>query len=201
MHLYAIAVIVRFVSLCGEGPFETYREIDGVGCLIKHDRENLAELTDDLLRGPMQQTEEQCYCIAANTPQEAIEKFYAEWEGASVGGDEYPGQKALWIHPQLSILELPPCERRRISHAKKYPQNLGPWHICTTGDGHPGECLCHGVSGYQPNNCPINKLGMRPITIAINHLWPGAINDLPQREIVGFPFTLISYKDLGKSDE
>lgn len=129
---------------------EACLEIDGIGIFIEYDKK--IHLTPDLIRKHFQVVRDSSCIVEADSPKEAIHKFYENWHGAQIGGPEEHA-KALWIDCEKPIIELVFCKCLRVSSENRF--------IC--GEQVRGECfgvrgMCV-LEGYDPpDECPIDEM-------------------------------------------
>ncbi|MDD5454180.1 MAG: hypothetical protein PHW62_01590 [Candidatus Ratteibacteria bacterium] len=114
---YLIPIYERFIHMSSFGSQVACLNIDDVGVFIYHDAGQA--LTTDFIRRHLTGRQKKACVVEAETIVLAIRKFYDEWEGAKIGG-ENEHAKALWIDrvddqgklTNSVIEELPPCAIR-----------------------------------------------------------------------------------------
>jgi len=124
--------------------------------MIEYDDEN--ELTVENIRKHATLVGDSSCVVEAENIQEAIRKFYKNWDGVNVGGKEETA-KALWIDRPKPIIELPYCQFLKISDTGRF--------IC--GEQVRGECYGkRGMCVLEPDidpppsgNCPIDELDLK----------------------------------------
>jgi hypothetical protein len=151
-NLYRIPLIERFIDASkppSSGNKLVCMNIRGIGVFIYYREDadlNIVGLSKTLVG--IKDTE--CL-IEADTPQEAIEKFYNEWEGAKTGGDS-PESKALWISEKRKTLQYPPCE---LMHRNKRNELTCGKPVDAYDDaGEYGMCTLEGYD--SPDDCPVS---------------------------------------------
>ncbi|MFA5169654.1 MAG: hypothetical protein WC420_02880 [Candidatus Paceibacterota bacterium] len=161
MSFYEIPLKQRFTRISQRGPRlfgkRIFKEVDGIGLMIEYDDE--AELTVENIRRHILLVGDSSCIVESENIQEAIRKFYKNWEGANVGGKEETA-KALWIDRLEPIIELPYCQFLRTSDTGRF--------IC--GEQVRGECYGkRGMCVLEPDvepppsgNCPIDELNLNP---------------------------------------
>ncbi|MFA5714924.1 MAG: hypothetical protein WC998_04250 [Candidatus Paceibacterota bacterium] len=160
MSFYEIPLKQRFTRISQRGPRlfskNIFKEIDGIGLRIECDNED--ELTVENIRRHGTLVGDSSCIVEAENIQEAIRKFYKNWDGADIGGKEETA-KALWIDRPKPIIGLPYCHFLRISDTDRF--------IC--GEQVQGECYGErGMCVLEPDidpppsgNCPINELNLK----------------------------------------
>ena len=151
MPLYEIPLWMRFVGM----PWLVLSKvkclsIDEVGMFVYYEDEKELEI-ESLRRRLTFRRKTRCL-VEAESPEEAVGKFYSEWEGARIGGED-PESKALWINAEEPILEFPDCEHRgKNSHGQ---------FICGELEedfqvGKFGMCMLEGYDAPF-EDCPIHQ--------------------------------------------
>ncbi|MCK9446235.1 hypothetical protein M0Q50_05020 [bacterium] len=123
-------------------------EVDNIGIFVEYDDEKL--LTPEMIRCHLTPIRETDCIIEANTPQEAIEKFYLKFEAASW---ENP---AVWINDQKPIIQYPPCEHLRMTKTSRFI--CGP-KLRGEDCGTRGMCVLEwGIDPPPTGRCPIDEM-------------------------------------------
>lgn len=152
MPLFMIPLCERFTDLKKPPSFwgrSKCINVDGFGIMVHYYDEK--DLTLENVRSHLiGQRRRRCY-IDAGSLKEAVKKFYDEWEGAKVGGEE-DERKALYIDKEREIIEFPHCD--------KLGKNKRGEFICgeltENEEGELGMCV---VEGYDPpDDCPILEI-------------------------------------------
>jgi len=138
-----------------------YIKVDNIGIFVEFDKEDL--VTPEMIRRcgtPIRET----YCIVeANTLNEAIEKFYQNYEAANW---ENP---AVWIDEKSVIIKYPYCEF--LSRTKTGRFICGP-KIPRENCGTRGMCVLEwGIDPPLTGNCPIYEMCIgecKPEEVIIN---------------------------------
>lgn len=194
---YLLPIYERFIDTINFGGHQTCLHIDEVGVFIRHDGTQV--LTTDYIRHFLVGRRRTFCVVEAETVGLAIRKFYDEWDGANIGG-ENEHAKALWIDrvddqgrpTQKAIEELPPCAM--IHRNKEGSITCGrPIHDIQDHEekddesinmnGEFGMCGLEGYD-YPEEDCPMNDYS--------------DINDtLPIRTVTvnGMVFRYTSWKD------
>lgn len=151
MAIYKIPLYERFTELensfCGR---QQCLHIDKVGLFVSYPtgREDL--LTPENIRRYLIGRRRTWCLVEADSPEKAVETFYKEWEGASIGG-ETRESKALWIADEEHdepISEYPYCG---LLHKNKRDE-----FVC--GDEEDcGGCILEGYDSWE--GCVIRAYG------------------------------------------
>jgi hypothetical protein len=151
-NLYLIPLIERFIDTTkptGSGNKLVCININNVGAFIYYQEDadlNIVGISRTLVG----RKDTQCL-IEAYTPQEAIKKFYNEWQGAKIGGNS-PESKALWISKERKILQYPSCE---LMHRNKRNELTCGEPVDAYDDaGEYGMCTLEGYD--SPDDCPVS---------------------------------------------
>jgi hypothetical protein len=151
-NLYLIPLIERFIDASkppSSGDKLVCINVNGIGTFIYY-REDADLNIVRILRILVGRRDTQCL-VEADTPQEAIEKFYNEWEGAKIGGND-PESKALWISDRTEILQYPSCEL--IHRNKRNELTCGEPVDVYDDAGEYGMCTLEGYD--SPDDCPVS---------------------------------------------
>lgn len=196
-HHYLLPLYERFIDMSHFGR-QTCLHIDEVGVFIRHDNDQ--QLTTDFIRRHLVGRRRTFCLVEAETVGLAIRKFYDEWDGANIGGDNEHA-KALWIdrvddqgRPTSTIIEeLPPCVIRHINkegtitcgrpiHDIPDHEDKDDEHFNMNGEF--GMCGLEGYDYPEEDYCPMNN-------------YSGIHRDLPIRTITvnGMEFRYTSWKD------
>ncbi|MFA5386081.1 MAG: hypothetical protein WC297_00130 [Candidatus Paceibacterota bacterium] len=151
MSIYEMQLVLRCTDVRLRSGLRMFAKeklmvVDGIGLFVRYDDEK--RLTPAIIRSHLIGGETTYCYVEADSPDKAINKFYAEWEGAKIGG-ETPGSKALRIDSAEEIVELPFCSRQRKNKKGEF--------ICgdplKDGQGEFGMCI---IEGYDaPDDCVI----------------------------------------------
>jgi hypothetical protein len=144
--IYGVPILFRTRQVSNQSSCCSWEVLDGVGFLLVYE-ENKKPAPDEMRGLRNLVSGEQCL-IEANSPQEAIDKFFNEWEGASIGEK----RKARWINEELPILELPPCCQLRKDTEGKF--------ICGDEEREAGQGLCileDNCLDDSPDDCPLSS--------------------------------------------
>ncbi len=173
--------------------------VDEVGLFVYHDGKQ--ELTPKLIRKYLTCKQKTSCLIFAESIEDAINIFYEEWDGATVGG-EHENSKAIWIDrvdedgtpSYRTIIEYPRCPHmfqnkieevtcgRPIYDIKDHPEKKDR-HWNTRGEF--GMCALEGMDTPEDSGCPMEKY----------HEWK---NKLPEHTLVvgGKEFRYITARDI-----
>ncbi len=196
-NYYLLPIYERFIDMTNFGGHQTCLHIDEVGVFIRHD--GTQALTTDFIRHYLVGRRRTFCVVEAENVWLAIRKFYDEWDGANIGG-ENEHAKALWIDrvtddgkPSHKIIEeLPPCAFRHRNKEGSItcgrPIHDIPDHE-EKDDEHynlNGEFGMCGVEGfdYPEEDCPMND-------------YSPTVDNLPIRTVTvnGMEFRYTSWKD------
>ncbi len=108
MPLYEIPCLMRFTKLDPQTLHSkiTCLHIDEVGLFVYYDKEE--QLDPNYIKRHLIGRKRTICVVEADNIEKAIEKFFNEYQGSMIGGEEEA--KALWIDREEPILELPHCE-------------------------------------------------------------------------------------------
>ena len=185
MALYEIPLYERFTIVGKPSAFKKIKclHIDEVGLFVHHDKKE--QLKPDVIRKHLILRKETYCSVEANSPEEAIKIFYAEWDGAKIGGDS-PESKALWINKEEKILELPRCDRLRKNKEGQFICGKLIENGILSGNGEFGMCVLGG-SDHPLKLCPMTPFREQ-------------INDAPIEIVQGFKIIRAQQKELVKAN-
>lgn len=147
MFYYKISLSRRGIIIGNRNNLKKCMTVGNKGMFVCFD--NVKQLTDDNILRYLAGIEEKKTIVESNSPEEAVKRFYQEWEGARIGGEkEY--EKALWINRKVPILELPNC---KLIHKNKNDEYTCG-EVEESGNGEYGMCVLEEYD--PPENCPIN---------------------------------------------
>lgn len=164
MPLYEIPLWERQIKCSRFPAWTACLHVDEVGVYVYGDDDNTPPLTTDFLRRCLTLRNPTRAFIEASTPEEAVQKFYQEYEGAQTGGEK-PEAKALWINTEKPILELPNCDKLHKNRREEFicgtPIHNLPRHKLygdksVENNGEHGMCILEGYD--NPSfHCPIKN--------------------------------------------
>jgi len=170
MRLWNIPLFQRVIktdaSFCAK---VKVMELDGVGFVYRYN--NKKELDPAFIRRIIHWREGTKCLVEAETVTQAINQFFAEWEGANVGGNKREEQKALWIDREQEIYEIPLCptlaKNRRGEYTCGPPKanGNGEFGMCVVMDyDAPEDCA---IARYWDNVRSLDKVGRLPVRTII----------------------------------
>lgn len=197
MSYYQLPLYERFIEMTYFGGFCTCKHVDEVGVFIYHEKGKKL-LVSEIRKHLVGRRRTSCV-VEAESMTAAIEKFYAEWEGAKIGGENEMA-KALWIDrvdsrgkPSYNTLEeLPECSRIHLNRnggiTCGIPIHDLPNHPEKDDDswnnsGEHGMCGLEGYD-YPEENCPMLDYLEIKDELPIRTVW-----------VVGKEFRYVSWKD------
>lgn len=156
--LFELPLWERFIRISKHGFCRKYMELDGVGFELQYDsKEELKQIEDDptLIRCCIAGRKQTSALIEAESKEEAINKFHAEWDGAKIGGTKSKESKALWINTEKEIIAIRDCPIRH--------QNKRGWYACgkpneeDSGNGEYGMCAVDPGYDLPSGPCPLRE--------------------------------------------
>lgn len=175
---YIIPIRRRETTVERFGTKVAYLEILGKGVCVYYSDPNFDFSPLNISRYLVGISDQSRYYIEANSPREALDKFYKEVEGALVGLEE----QAISISHREPIEELPSCP------FMKYNKNGNT--VCVWGDEEEFE---EREKDPDPNNvfgcgCIIDFSDYAPPSCPIDNTWEMYQYDWKVEEVGGFKF-------------
>ena len=149
MPLYEIPCLMRYVKLDPQTMHSRVvcLHIDNVGLFVYYDKEEQLDPAY-IRRHLIGRTDVRCL-IEADNVEEAIKKFFNEYKGLLIGGEEEEA-RALWINREKEILELPFCAQM---HKNKKGRFICGEEEGENGNGEFGMCMLEGYDA--PDKCVV----------------------------------------------
>ena len=161
--IYKIPLLERFTSV-NRACFNFSRckpmTVDSIGLYVYYDDEK--DITVSNIRQSLIGVKDTRVIVVAKNVNEALDIFYAEWDGAKLGG-KATDSKALWVNPNRNIVEYPSCNLLNINskdericgkeittEEDEYAHNCGEFGWCTL-DGYDTDmdCPVEACSGFN----------------------------------------------------
>ena len=173
-RIYKIPLLERYTNI-ESNMFHAYCKtmyVDTVGLFVYYSKEE--NVTVENIRRRLIGVKDTRVIVVAKNVNEALDIFYAEWDGARVGGNS-PDSKALWVNPERNIVEYPSCNLLNINSKD---ERICGKEISTEEDEYAHNCGEFGwctLDGYDSDmGCPVEACGefnyeFKPTIKTCNH--------------------------------